>query len=78
MPRAVKSAYAELVTVRTLAEATQHRRLLRVRPHNTQPRRLVTGEGGAGLHTPPPGEGAATAAVWSQHGGVLTTYHRTT
>ena len=52
----------QLVTVRTLAEATQHRR-------------LVTGEGGAGLHTPPAGEGAATAAVWSQHGGVLTTYH---
>ena len=51
----------QLVTVRTLTEATQHMR-------------LVTGEGGAGLHTlAPPGEGAATAAVWSQHGGVLTT-----
>ena len=50
----------QLVTVRTLTEATQHRR-------------LVTGEGGAGLHTlAPAGEGAATAAVWSQHGEVLT------
>ena len=68
----------QLVTVRTLTEATQPRRLVRVRPLNTQHRRLVTGKGSAGLHTPPAGEGAATAAVWSQHGGVLTTYHRTT
>ena len=53
----------QLVTVRTLAEDTQGRRMVQV---------LVR----APLHTsPPPGEGAATAAVWSQHGGVLTTHH---
>ena len=53
----------QIVTVRSLTEDTQDRRLVQV---------LVR----APLHTPPPGEGAATAAVWSQHGGVLTTHHR--
>ena len=63
----------QLVTVRTLTEATHNTAQEAGQGEATQHRRLVTGEGGAGLHTPPAGEGAATAAVWSQHGGVLTT-----
>ena len=63
----------QIVTVRSLAEDIQGRRLVRV---ETQHRRLVQVLVRAPLHTsPPPGEGAATAAVWSQHGGVLTPHH---
>ena len=66
-----------LVTVRSLAEATQGRRQEAGQGEDIHGRRLVQVLVRAPLHTsPPPGEGAATAAVWSQHGGVLTTHYR--